>query len=85
MSATKKDGCRWTGVDRWDQFIPFIHVRAMYIHNLIQHFQYRIGLRPAAAPKKDGKRHVLETLCHKLFTCAAILGRTGRNPQGHCL
>ena len=49
------------------------------VHNLIQHFQDRIGLRPAAAPKEDGKRHVLETLRHNLFTCAAILGRSGRN------
>jgi hypothetical protein len=49
------------------------------VHNLIQHFQDRIGLRPAGAPKKEGKRHVLETLRHRLFSCAAILGRTGRN------
>jgi hypothetical protein len=49
------------------------------VHNLVQHFQDRIGLRPAAAPKKDGKRHTLETLRHNLFTCAAILGRSGRH------
>ena len=49
------------------------------VHNLVQHFQDRIGLRPAAAPKKDGKRHMLETLRHNLFCCAAILGRSGRN------
>lgn len=49
------------------------------VHNLVQHFQDRIGLRPAAAPKKDGKRHVLETLRHNLFCCAATLGRSGRN------
>ncbi len=49
------------------------------VHNLVQHFQDRIGLRPSAAPKKDGKRHVLETLRHNLFCCAAILGRSGRN------
>lgn len=49
------------------------------IHNLVQHFQDRIGLRPADAPKQDGKRHVLETLRHTLFTCAAVLGRSGRN------
>ena len=48
------------------------------VHNLVQHFQDRIGLRPAAAPKQDGKRHVLETLRHSLFTCAAVLGRSGR-------
>ena len=48
------------------------------VHNLVQHFQDRIGLRPAAAPKKEGKRHMLETLRHNLFTCAAILGRSGR-------
>jgi Transposase DDE domain group 1 len=49
------------------------------VHNLVQHFQDRIGLRPAAAPKKEGKRHMLETLRHNLFCCAAILGRSGRN------
>lgn len=49
------------------------------VHNLIQLFQDRIGLRPAAAPKKEGKRHMLETLRHTLFTCAAILGRSGRH------
>ena len=49
------------------------------VHNLVQHFQDRIGLRPAAAPKKDGKRYMLETLRHNLFTCAAILGRSGRH------
>jgi len=49
------------------------------VHNLVQHFQDRIGLRPAAAPKKDGKRHMLETLRHNLFSCAAILGRSGRH------
>ena len=49
------------------------------VHNLVQHFQDRIGLRPAAAPKVDGKRHMLETLRHNLFTCAAILGRSGRH------
>ena len=49
------------------------------VHDLIQHFQDRIDPPPAAAPKKDGKRHVLETLRHTLFTCAAILGRSGRN------
>lgn len=49
------------------------------VHNLVQHFQDRIGLRPAAAPKKDGKRHMLETLRHNLFCCAAILGRSGRH------
>jgi hypothetical protein len=49
------------------------------VHNLIQHFQDRIGLRPASAPKQEGKRHTLETLRHTLFTCAAILGRSGRN------
>lgn len=49
------------------------------VHNLVQNFQDRIGLRPAAAPKGDGKRHMLETLRHNLFTCAAILGRSGRN------
>jgi hypothetical protein len=49
------------------------------VHNLVQHFQDRIGLRPAAAPKRDGKRYMLETLRHTLFTCAAILGRSGRN------
>lgn len=48
------------------------------VHNLVQHFQDRIGLRPASAPKQDGKRHVLETLRHSLFTCAAMLGRSGR-------
>ena len=48
------------------------------VHNLVQQFQDRIGLRPAAAPKKEGKRHMLETLRHNLFTCAAILGRSGR-------
>jgi hypothetical protein len=40
--------------------------------------QDRIGLRPADAPKQEGKRHMLETLRHTLFTCAAILGRSGR-------
>ena len=49
------------------------------VHNLVQHFQDRIGLRPAAAPKEDGKRHMLETLRRNLFTCAAILGRSGRH------
>ena len=49
------------------------------VHNLVQHFQDRIGLRPAAAPKGDGRRYMLETLRHNLFTCAAILGRSGRN------
>lgn len=49
------------------------------VHNLVQHFQDRIGLRPAAAPKKVGKRHMLETLRHNLFCCAAILGRSGRH------
>jgi hypothetical protein len=49
------------------------------VHNLVQHFQDRIGLRPAAAPKQDGKRHMLETLRHNLFCCAAILGRSGRH------
>ena len=49
------------------------------VHNLVQHFQDRIGLRPAAAPKGDGKRHMLETLRHTLFCCAAILGRSGRS------
>ena len=48
------------------------------VHNLVQHFQDRVGLRPADAPKKDGKRHVLETLRHTLFTCAAVLGQSGR-------
>jgi hypothetical protein len=48
------------------------------VHNLVQHFQDRIGMRPSAAPKGDGKRHMLETLRHNLFTCAAILGRSGR-------
>lgn len=49
------------------------------VHNLVQNFQDRIGLRPAAAPKQEGKRHMLETLRHTLFTCAAVLGRSGRN------
>jgi len=49
------------------------------VHNLVQHFQDRIGMRPAAAPKGDGKRHMLETLRHNLFTCAALLGRSGRS------
>jgi Transposase DDE domain group 1 len=49
------------------------------IHNLVQHFQDRIGMRPAAAPKEDGKRHMLETLRRNLFTCAAVLGRSGRH------
>lgn len=49
------------------------------VHNLVQNFQDRIGLRPAAAPKGDGKRYMLETLRHNLFTCAAILGRSGRH------
>ena len=30
-------------------------------------------------PETDGKRHVLETLRHNLFCCAAILGRSGRH------
>lgn len=50
----------------------------MLLHNLIQHFQDRIGLRPAARPKKEGKRHVLETLRFRFFVCAASLGRSGR-------
>ncbi len=49
------------------------------VHNLVQHFQDKIGLRPADAPKEQGKRHVLETLRNTLFTCAAHLGRSGRN------
>ena len=48
------------------------------LHNLIQHFQDRIGLRSAAAPKKEGKRHVFETLRFRFFVCAASLGRSGR-------
>lgn len=50
-----------------------------FVHNLVQHFQDRIGLRPAAAPKGEGKRYMLETLRHNLFTCAAVLGRSGRH------
>ena len=49
------------------------------VHNLIQQFQERIGLRPAAAPKQEGPRYMLETLRHTLFTCAAMLGRSGRH------
>ena len=49
------------------------------IHNLVQHFQDRIGLRPAHAPKQEGRRHVLETLRHTLFSCAAHLGRSARS------
>lgn len=48
------------------------------VHNLVQHFQDRIGMRPAAAPKEDGKRHMLDTLRRNLFHCAALLGRSGR-------
>lgn len=47
------------------------------VHNLIQHFQERIGLRPAAAPKEQGKRHTMETLRNTLFSCAAYLGGKG--------
>jgi hypothetical protein len=49
------------------------------IHNLVQLFQDRIGLRQAHAPKQDGRRHVLETLRHTLFCCAAHLGRSARS------
>jgi hypothetical protein len=49
------------------------------IHNLVQHFQDRIGLRPAHAPKQEGCRHVLETLRYTLFSCAAHLGRSARS------
>ncbi|MDE3245679.1 MAG: transposase, partial [Acidobacteriota bacterium] len=48
------------------------------VHNLVQQFQDAIGLRPAHRPKEEGKRHTLETLRNRLFTCAAILGRSGR-------
>lgn len=48
------------------------------IHNLVQHFQDSIGLRPAHAPKEEGRRYVLETLRHTLFCCAAHLGRSAR-------
>lgn len=49
------------------------------VHNLVQQFQDAIGLRPAHRPKNEGKRHTLETLRYRLFTCAAALGRSGRN------
>jgi hypothetical protein len=50
----------------------------MLLHNLIQHFQDRIGLRPASRPTEEGKRHVLETLRFRFFVCATSLGRSGR-------
>jgi len=46
------------------------------LHNLVQLIQDRIGLRPATAPKSEGKRHVLETLRFRFFVCAAALGRS---------
>jgi hypothetical protein len=49
------------------------------VHNLVQQFQDAIGMRPAHRPKVEGKRHTLETLRNRLFTCAAALGRSGRN------
>ena len=48
------------------------------IHNLVQHFQDRIGLRPAAAPRQEGPRYMMETLRYRLFSCAAVLGRRAR-------
>jgi hypothetical protein len=74
-----KQGCGLEGFCM-DSFVATECVlRALcLVHNLIQHFQDRIGLRPAAAPRTDGKRHMLETLRHTLFSCAAILGQSGR-------
>ena len=39
------------------------------VHNLIQVFQDKIGMRPADRPRKEGQRHTLETLRNTLFTC----------------
>jgi len=39
------------------------------VHNLIQVFQDKIGMRPADRPRKEGQRHTLETLRNTKFTC----------------
>lgn len=49
------------------------------VHNLVQHFQDKIGLRPADAPKDQGKRYMLETQRNTLFSCSAYLGKSGRD------
>lgn len=52
------------------------------VHNLVQHFQDAIGLRPASAPltqDEPRKRHTLETLRNTFLCCAAILGSKARN------
>lgn len=52
------------------------------VHNLVQHFQDAIGLRPASEPitkDKTRKRHTLETLRTTFLCCAAVLGSKARN------
>jgi hypothetical protein len=74
-----KQGCGLNGFCMEDFSATESVLRVLcLVHNLIQVFQDKIGLRPADRPKKEGERHTLETLRNTLFTCAAVLGKRGR-------
>jgi hypothetical protein len=74
-----KQGCGLNGFCLEDFSATETVLRSLcLVHNLVQVFQDRIGLRPADRPKKEGPRYTLETLRNTLFTCAAVLGRRGR-------
>jgi hypothetical protein len=74
-----KQGCGLNGfcMDDFSATESVLRVLCL-VHNLIQVFQDKIGMRPADRPRKEGQRHTLETLRNTLFTCAAVLGRRGR-------
>lgn len=74
-----KQGCGLNGfcMDEFSATESVLRVLCL-VHNLIQVFQDKIGMRPADRPRKEGQRHTLETLRNTLFTCAAVLGRRGR-------
>ena len=74
-----KQGCGLNGFCREDFPATESVLRLLcLVHNRIQLFQDKIGMRPADRPKKEGERHTLETLRNTLFTCAAVLGRRAR-------
>ena len=74
-----KQGCGLNGFCMEDFSATESVLRVLYlVHNLIQVFQDKIGLRPADRPREEGQRYALETLRNTLFTCVAVLGRRGR-------
>jgi len=74
-----KQGCGLNGFCMEDFSATESVLRVLcLVHNLIQVFQDKIGMRPADRPKREGERHTLETLRNTLFTCAAVLGWRGR-------